>query len=80
MPAQQVPSVVKLGTSKTAAWSGPFYFHYDMNETSQEQVVFMRNKQFTNFSMATHKDAFLYFFIAFFVYHYFCTVHCMPGC
>jgi hypothetical protein len=45
MPAQEVPSVVKPGTNKTAVCSEPFYFHDNWNESSQEQVVFMRNKQ-----------------------------------
>jgi len=43
MLEQEVSSAINLVTSKTAAWCGPCYFHYNRKETSQEQVVFMRN-------------------------------------
>jgi len=39
----EVPSALNPGTSKTAAWCRPCYFHCNRKETSQEQVVFMRN-------------------------------------
>lgn len=43
MLEREVPSAINPGTNKTAAWCGPCYFHYNRKETSQEQVVFMRN-------------------------------------
>jgi len=36
MLEQEVSSAINAGTSKTAAWFGPCYFHYNRKETSQE--------------------------------------------